>query len=232
MVKIVEEDLWKSPGHPGLIAVTTCSDIERGKLIMGAGAAYQATERIHGIREECAIAIMKASRKPYGFLVVRPPKPEESKTGFGIFQTKEWYAKMSNEYLIEASAKYLAEYANANPDVNIRLNYPGIGYGTLTKAEVEPLLVNLPDNVTVCYKTPKRNFGIKDIYEVVASDLQRGDRWAAEQYLYRLGVSRDEANDQVQAVQNLLSEAKNASSRTERKQSASEDSGVQQGRLL
>lgn len=232
MVKIVEEELWKSPGHPGMIVVTTCADIENDKLIMGAGAAYQAACRIPGIQEECAKAIYNACRKPYGFLVIREPRPDESKMGFGIFQTKDWHQKMAVVYNIETSVKYLTEYALANPEVNIRLNYPGIGYGALLRKEVEPLIANLPDNVTVCYKVRKHNFGIKDVYQNIVGYLQRGDRYSALQYLFRLGLSHDEANDQIEAVKKLLSEVSHASRGIEREQSSGEDNRVQQGRLL
>ena len=170
MPNIVREELWKYPGHPGMIVVTTNATItRRGLLVMGAGAAFQAKLRYPNIDKECAEIIQKTSRLlwaypgekadmdaysgvGYYFQVVRPPRPGENKVGFGVFQVKVHFRDDAHLELIRRSAIVLEEYCRGHPDVVIRMNYPGIGYGRLDRKVVEPLLVNLPDNVTICYR--------------------------------------------------------------------------------
>lgn len=182
MPNIVCEELWKHPGFPGVIVVTTNATITRvNRLVMGRGAALQARICIPGIDKECAHAIRSATRSiwsypaPHGdmaqmayddacmrededqyhgvgyyFRVVR--EPTEDKVGFGIFQVKVHFRQHAELELIHRSASTLADYCHRHKDTAIRMNYPGIGYGRLNRAEVEPLLASLPDNVTVCYR--------------------------------------------------------------------------------
>lgn len=150
MAKIVREELWKHPGHPGMIIVTTNAIVKaNGALVMGRGAARQARDRIPEIDLECGTAARQAAHR-YGFHVVRPPTG--GKVGFGIFQVKYHYKELANLELIELAVKKLTNYANEFPDVAIRMNYPGIGHGGLTRQEVEPLLLSLPDNITICWR--------------------------------------------------------------------------------
>ncbi len=155
MPKFAKEDLWKSPGLPGMIVVTTNAFIKRnGALVMGRGAALQATQQITNIEFEAGREVERvcgrSMSKAYGFLIVRPPT--DDKVGFGLFQVKWHWSNPANLGLIQMAVEKLAEFADLNPDVSIRMNYPGIGNGKLKRSEVEPLLVSLPDNVTICYK--------------------------------------------------------------------------------
>lgn len=182
MAKIVGEELWKHPGFPGMIVVSTNSTIKaNGTLVMGRGAARQARDRIPGIDHECSRMIKRATRTvwahppPHGemaleayyqecemedqdsysgtgyyFQVVR--EPNRYRVGFGIFQVKEHFRQEASLELIRRSASVLADYARQHPDMAIRMNYPGIGYGGLTKQKVKPLLERLPDNITICWR--------------------------------------------------------------------------------
>lgn len=150
MPNIVREELWKHPGFPGMIVVTTNATIKKNNaLVMGRGAALQARDRIVCIDQECGLAIHQASAF-YGFLVVR--QPTEDRVGFGIFQVKDHFRDQADLELIEAAVLALSEYAVSHPDVAIRMNYPGIGCGGLLPAKVAPLLARLPDQVTICHR--------------------------------------------------------------------------------
>ena len=154
MPNIVQEDLWTLVDLPALYVVTTNSTIKtNGALIMGRGAALELKTRVLGIDLECGDVIRDFARdhrhKNYGFQVVR--EPTEDKAGIGIFQVKHHYKDKATLGLIRNSVQALAQWALAHPEVNVRLNYPGIGHGRLKREDVEPLLEALPENVTVCY---------------------------------------------------------------------------------
>lgn len=155
MPKFLEEELWRDPGNPGIVVVTTNSIVQsNGALVMGSGAAGEAVTKIEGIEHECGRAVLEHGSQ-YGFIEIRPPKPDEGergRRGFGIFQTKYDYKKRSDLSLIRYSTQKLADYAITHPDVQIRVNYPGIGSGRLKPEDVEPILASLPDNVTICSK--------------------------------------------------------------------------------
>jgi len=51
--------------------------------------------------------------------------------------------------LIQRSAEKLTVWASAHPDCRIDLNFPGIGNGRLSPAQVLPVVGQLPDNVHV-----------------------------------------------------------------------------------
>jgi len=123
---------------------------------MGRGAAKQATERLKGIEYEAADAIKRfgwvrglPSPIQYGFLVVRPPRPESERFGFGIFQVKNHWEEDADLDIISTSVESLHWWAICNPDVTIRINYPGIGNGRLSQVEVADRIKNLPDNVYI-----------------------------------------------------------------------------------
>jgi hypothetical protein len=156
--RIVQEDLWKHPGFPGLILVTANNSIKmNGALVMGRGAAAEAKAKIRGIDVQAGKKLSGIFRKQrpgvrgqYGLTLVRVPT--EEKIGLGLFQVKTHFASTATLGLIELSTRLLAQYAMMYPELNIRMNYPGIGYGGLERAVVEPILAPLPDNVTICWK--------------------------------------------------------------------------------
>ena len=182
MPNIVREELWRHPGFPGMIVVTTNAVItERGFLVMGRGAAQQAKRRIPGIDTECALVIRESTRStwscpaptgemaqdayydecmredddPYsgvGYYFREVRKPTDKKVGFGIFQVKVHFTQRADLSLIHRSASMLTLYCHRHPETQVRMNYPGIGAGRLPRAKIEPLLTDLPDTVTICYR--------------------------------------------------------------------------------
>jgi len=156
---VIKNELWKAVSGPAIYAVTTSASITKdGRLVMGRGAALQAVQRIPGIAYEAAQAIITSREQaghlphiPYGFLIVRPPRPEEGKYGFGIFQVKDHWERAADLNIISCSMACLRYYAHSNPDITIRMNYPGIGYGKLFISSVAPLLTDLPKNVYIFY---------------------------------------------------------------------------------
>lgn len=140
-------------GELGMYVVTTCNTIihlnENPQLVMGKGAAEECKERYFGIDSECAHVIINCWSSNYGFRVVR--KSEPGKPGIGIFHTKRHWRNKALLDLISLSVKTM-RLASMKSEFVFRLNYPGIGAGGLKREDVEPLLMDLPGNVTICYR--------------------------------------------------------------------------------
>ncbi len=225
MGKIVNDELWKSPGHPGMIIVSTNGFVRNdGRLVMGRGAAYQATQKIPGIDKEAGEKVLDAG-KTYGFLPVRMPKAEEKKLGFGIFQVKFHWNQPAVLDLILHSVQCLTEFALYYHDWQFRMNYPGIGNGGLNPEEVRPLLDPLPDNVTIVHKgevTPSGEACIypgmtmKGILLEVAGCLEKGQYQVAVDYLRSLGFTDPEG--QVEAVRAMTKEWRDLGKRKEKEE--------------
>lgn len=167
-MKFVYDELWRHPGNPGIIAVTTNSIVKRdGSLVMGRGSAGEAAQRIPNIGIECATAIQNAhprfalnGTEDYGFMVVRPPR--EDRVGFAILQAKRHWQDVSAIETIMLSIRMLKAYLLANPDVQVRTVFPGGGCGQIgggtppSVREIAMLLRPLPDNLTVCIRSRDR----------------------------------------------------------------------------
>lgn len=127
-----------------ITVVTTNSYVRSdGCLVMGRGAALEATRRLPGIALECGSLVReKAVKGLYGFLLVR--------RDFGLFQVKYHFRDTANLEVVARSAEMMARQARRYSDLTFALNYPGIGYGHRSEAEIEPILACLPNNVTVC----------------------------------------------------------------------------------
>lgn len=103
-----------------------------GELVMGAGAALAARKLapatphtigdmlLSGQYPRCGRGVL------YGLVVIRA-------FGVGAFQTKCNYWEKSSYELIELSSMVLRVYALANADLRIAMNFPGIGYGGLSR---------------------------------------------------------------------------------------------------
>ncbi len=52
--------------------------------------------------------------------------------------------------LIAYSCASLKNYLGQHPGLRVRMNYPGVGNGGLTYAQVEPVLSGIKDMVTIC----------------------------------------------------------------------------------
>ena len=137
-MQIIQGNIWAAP-LPVLIVITTNADVKaNGELIMGAGIALEARNKIPTLPLECGKIVLDKGAM-YGFQIIRHPRTQ-GKAGLGIFQTKLGWTANSDVNLIENSAGMLREYAQYNADVPIRLNYPGIGLGRLKKEFVLPIL--------------------------------------------------------------------------------------------
>ncbi len=156
---ITRGELWQTVPHPAIYVITTNASInKKGELVMGRGAALQATQRIPGIAKEAAeiityrLGLLHREGKDYGFVVVRQPRPEEEKYGFGVFQVKKTWDRPATIPLISMSMNILRMYALSKRSLTIRMNYPGIGFGGLPKGQVSLLLQDLPENLHIFYK--------------------------------------------------------------------------------
>jgi len=70
-MKIVKENLWKVPEAPGMIVVTTNGYLRSdGSVVMGRGAAFEATKRIPGIDKEAGALIEKFGGKATTELII------------------------------------------------------------------------------------------------------------------------------------------------------------------
>ena len=209
---IVQDNLWKHPGHPGMIVITAHASIGvDGSLIMNYGEAEEATRRISGIQYQCAEQVAhEAVDGVYGFLPVRPSRPEAKILGFGLFQTRLNLDEPANPELIQISLERLRQFTSEHPRIKIRMNYPGIGEEGLDPQEVLPLLENMPPTVTICHNgevPPRISTGFnstKDLFMVIERWLQEGRSNFAVDYLVENGFERDEAANQVNAVRQAI----------------------------
>lgn len=112
---------------------------KNGALVMGAGIAKQVRDRFPGIDGSFKFTHMSE----YG-IVQSSLEPK-----IWAFQVKKFWGSAADVKLIMNSTSALREFALANPDKTIYLNYPGIGNGRLRVEEVEPIISTLPDNVYV-----------------------------------------------------------------------------------
>lgn len=139
-------DMWSAFGQYDLFLVTGNSYINRrGELVMGRGAALQAKNRFPELPKLAGKIISNTCGHLgfYGVIAV----PELG--NIGIFQTKFDFADSSRLSLIERSLGKLINMIEASGKTSVHLNFPGIGYGNLRRADVLRLLVKLLDIVTV-----------------------------------------------------------------------------------
>jgi hypothetical protein len=139
---------------PHLVLVTANSVIKiNGDLVMGAGAAKQMAimwpraEKRFGalVRAKCG------NLGEYG-VIICDDSWDWCNCSCGIFQTKYHYKDKSDLALMKRSIINLKEQAKKYH--TIYLNFPGIGYGGLSEAQVFPLLYDLPENCII-YKKDK-----------------------------------------------------------------------------
>lgn len=140
-MKLLKADLWSSKDP--IIGVTTNAYIRKdGCLVMGRGSALEGASKYPNLQKHAGMMIAANGNK-YGWLVT-PDK-------IGLFQVKYTFWQKADLNLIEFSTNLLNRYVNEF-NINVSINYPGIGFGGLKKEEVEPIIKNLDDRVTVYYK--------------------------------------------------------------------------------
>lgn len=135
-------DIWSQLGK-GLVCVTTNSVVKsNGELVMGAGIAREAKERLPWLPIAAGYQVRKScgSGGRYGLIVIGP---------VGLFQSKTHWKLPSDLKTIELATDELQKWATAHRHVPIHVNFPGINHGKLTRDEVYPIIERLPDQVTV-----------------------------------------------------------------------------------
>jgi hypothetical protein len=141
-MKSVRKNIWDFWGKPNNIVLVTTNNVGgRNGLVMGAGIALQAQQRI----PELPMMMLPYANKDYGLVVF----PEYS---IGCLQTKRHWKDKSPLDLIEFSLQTLALTATSATDWNFYLPKPGCGLGGLSwELEVEFICKRLlPDNCIVC----------------------------------------------------------------------------------
>lgn len=152
-MKLVRGNLWDSPDD--LILVTTNSYIRNdGALVMGRGAALELKNRFSGIDHELGWLVSKYGERSnlgirYGLILAGIINWSSYSRLYGIFQVKYHFKDKANLELIDYSTKYLVNWCESWPNMKVSMNFPGIGYGQLSREEVLPIISILSDNVTV-----------------------------------------------------------------------------------
>ncbi len=211
---VLQDELWKHPGNPGMIVVTSHACVEKdGKLFLGYIPAEEAVRRIPRIEYQCGQEVLAHARDGvYGFLPVRPSRAEERIVGFGLFQTQVDLDGEADSAIIRYSMDGLRLFTEQNPEVKIRMNFPAPHGQDLPVEEISRLLVPLPPTVTICHQGEVQTSihndfpGFKNIYIQVESMLQDGHYNEAVEYLMRCGFDIQSAYDQANAVQRIIRE--------------------------
>lgn len=126
---------------PQIFLATTNNVIVGNSLVMGAGSAFEMTQRFYGADREFAAAI-KQTKNPQRYLLVCIGK-------YGIIQTKYHYKDPSPIELISDSLGRLARLAELFPTTIIHCPFPGIGLGRLRETIVKPYLDGLVQSENV-----------------------------------------------------------------------------------
>lgn len=211
---VIKDKLWKHPGNPGMIVVDSHASIQQdGRLFMGYGVAQEAIKRIPNIEFQCGREVIThAVDGVYGFLLIRPPRPQEKIIGFGLFQTRVNWEEGADPEIIKYSMECLLRFVDEQPDLKIRMNFPGLPTTDPGVEEVAPLLIPLPSTVTVCHQgevqptMPSSFMGFKALYLEVERMLQGGQSQLAIEYLMKNGYDIQSAMEQVKAVDRCMRE--------------------------
>lgn len=211
---VIQDKLWKHPGNPGMIVVTSHAKLtEDGRLFLGYGVAAEATKRIPDIELHCGEQVQAIARDGvYGFLPIMPSQPEKRLVGFGLFQSQYSWEEPSDRELIKFSMDSLRAYLQENSDLKVRMNFPPIETSETTSDTITSLFIPLPETVTICHqgeiqRVYPQNFpGFKSIYIQVEKLLQVGDQNQAVEFLVRNGFDIQSAFEQVNAVRRTIHE--------------------------
>ena len=147
------------------VFITTNAFIKNnGELVMGRGIARACAKRFPTLP---VVAAARISGGLYGLIpdvyveeydpALYGSSDQPQRIAIGLFQVKfNWWDNASLE-LVEHSTRMLSHLAKTeafipeNPTMELRyaVNYPAIGNGHLSKADVEPIIETMPDNVDV-----------------------------------------------------------------------------------
>jgi len=128
-----------------LLCTTNAALTHERKLVMGRGAAEEFKRYFPGCDAQFGLMVSKLGSN-YGVLVYQ----YQFQIAIGAFQVKCHWLEAATLSLIVASTSILDRLAREVwSNWEIRLNFPGIGNGGLDIKDVKPLLLGLPDNVTI-----------------------------------------------------------------------------------
>ncbi len=158
MATFEKGDMWSVWGKTNLFVFTANSTIKKdGSLVMGRGMAKQVRDRCPSIDSKFGNDILTKPASPilfqrrYGLVFAYQ---EAMSIQICAFQVKYHCKDAAQLNLIRYSTtclfSWLVENLAFHPTgIRIDMNYPGIGNGGLTKAQVEPIISLLPDLVHV-----------------------------------------------------------------------------------
>lgn len=151
MPKFKTGNMWDAWEEADLFLITTNSTIKKnGALVMGAGIAKEARDMFPGLDLTAGQRIKdKCGNLGLYYLLISDDWPNKK---LGLFQVKTHYSNKADIEIIRESTWQLAQWATHFTDIQIHLNYPGIGNGGLSKSQIEPIIITLPDNVTIWEK--------------------------------------------------------------------------------
>jgi len=132
-----ESDLWLFTGNSYIN--------QRGELVMGRGLALEVKTRYKYVPECFGRRIVHLDT--YGVEALG-----DGWDNFGVFQVKHHFKANAELMLIGYSCVKLVELIELQGLGRVDLNFPGIGYGKLDRAEVLPIIAELPDAVHVWEK--------------------------------------------------------------------------------
>lgn len=141
-------NMWTAFDETALFLLTTNSTVKRnGALVMGRGIARQARDRFPGLDAALGKRIKNVcgSQGQYGLLV----SPRWPKAKLGAFQVKRHYSQPASLDLIRQSTAALCAWCAKHPAATVAVNFPGIGNGRLRREDVLPIIMQLPDQVTI-----------------------------------------------------------------------------------
>ena len=142
-------NMWAAYTAADLFLITTNSTLKKSShaLVMGRGIAQQARDRSPGLAEALGQHILKTcgSLGEYSLLI----SPRWPVAKLGAFQVKRHYRQAASLELIQRSTAALRAWCTEHPDAIVHLNYPGIGNGRLRREDVLPIVMQLPDQVTI-----------------------------------------------------------------------------------
>tara|TARA_R100001510_G_C7631738_1_gene190474 strand:- start:350 stop:796 length:447 start_codon:yes stop_codon:yes gene_type:complete len=137
---IKNEDIFKTKNTYNAICVTTNGIVKKdGRLVMGAGVAFQFAKNFPGLDYELGQKVLTYGNRP--FLVFK------KNTAIVSFPTKSNWKDKSDKELIKFSAKNLVKIAQSRFWTKIALPAPGVGKGELNwSKDVYPILNPILDN--------------------------------------------------------------------------------------
>lgn len=154
---IIIGKLWEGLWSPGIYVISTTSSIVTNKanntehLLIGIEPnALIAKQRYPNLDVLGAKAIREVQQKDrtgaeYGFALAVPP--QDDAPGLGLFQSKNWVENPNDLFVIGMAASRLLGWCVNNPDVYVRMEFPG---DVRMRKQVLTLLSVLPPQVTVC----------------------------------------------------------------------------------